>query len=73
MKEIQNSPVNVPKKVLMGIVAIAALFITLFVLSGIMEDCLQVHTLYGLRVVLTVSGGVMSMSTTRPTRLSSLV
>lgn len=39
MKEIQNSPVNVPKKVLMGIVAIAALFITLFVLSGIMEDC----------------------------------
>lgn len=39
MKEFQNSPVNVPKKVLMGIVAIAALFITLFVLSGIMEDC----------------------------------
>ena len=39
MKEIQNSPVNVPKKVLMGIVAIVALFVTLFVLSGIMEDC----------------------------------
>jgi regulator of protease activity HflC (stomatin/prohibitin superfamily) len=39
MKEFQNSPVNVPKKVLMGIVAIVALFVTLFVLSGIMEDC----------------------------------
>ena len=39
MKEIQNSPINVSKKVLMGIVAIVSLFVLSFVLSGIMEDC----------------------------------
>ena len=39
MKEIQNSPINVSKKVLMGVVAIVSLFVLSFVLSGIMEDC----------------------------------
>ena len=39
MKENQISPVNVSKKVLMGIVAIVSLFVLSFVLSGIMEDC----------------------------------
>lgn len=40
MKDFQESRViNVPKKVLMGVVAIIALFVTLFVFSGIMEDC----------------------------------
>lgn len=39
MKEIQNSPINVSKKVLMGIVAIVSLFVLSFILGGIMEDC----------------------------------
>ena len=40
MKDFQESrAVNVPKKVLLGVVAIIALFVTLFVLSGAMEDC----------------------------------
>jgi regulator of protease activity HflC (stomatin/prohibitin superfamily) len=39
MKENQISPVNVSKKVLMGIVAIVSLFVLSFVLSGVMEDC----------------------------------
>ena len=39
MKENQISPVNVSKKVLMGIVAIVSLFVLSFILSGIMEDC----------------------------------
>lgn len=39
MKEIQNSPINVSKKVLMGIVAIVSLFVLSFVISGVMEDC----------------------------------
>ena len=34
-----NSPVNVSKKVLLGVVAIIALFIVLFVAGGIFEDC----------------------------------
>ena len=39
MREIQNSPINVSKKILFGIVAIVSLFVLMFVVSGIVEDC----------------------------------
>jgi ribosomal protein S11 len=39
MREIQNSPVNVSKKMLWGIVSIIALVVVLFVGAGVMEDC----------------------------------
>jgi hypothetical protein len=37
MKE--NQAINVPKKVLWGVLAFFALFVVLFVLGGVFEDC----------------------------------
>ena len=40
MRDFQeNRAVNVPKKVLLGVVAVIALFVLMFVLGGILEDC----------------------------------
>ena len=39
MKEFQNSPINVSKKVLFGIVAIVSFFVLMFVIGGLAEDC----------------------------------
>ena len=60
MREIQNSPINVSKKVLFGIVGIISFFVLMFVIGGLAE--------YGLRAVLNGSCSVTCMSTTRPTR-----
>ena len=39
MKDFESKAVNVPKKVLWGFVSIIALFVVLFVVGGVMEDC----------------------------------
>ena len=39
MKDFEGKAVNVPKKVLLGVVAIITLFVMSFVISGVMEDC----------------------------------
>jgi hypothetical protein len=39
MREIQNSPINVSKKVLFGIVGIISFFVLMFVIGGLAEDC----------------------------------
>ena len=39
MKNFESKAVNVPKKVLWGFVSIIALFVVLFVVGGVMEDC----------------------------------
>lgn len=39
MKDFESKAVNVPKKVLWGVVSIIALFVVLFVVGGVMEDC----------------------------------
>ena len=39
MKEFQNSPINVSKKILFGIVAIVSFFVLMFVIGGLAEDC----------------------------------
>ena len=39
MKEFQNSPINVSKKILFGVVAIVSFFVLMFVIGGLAEDC----------------------------------
>ena len=39
MREIQNSPINVSKKVLFGVVGIISFFVLMFVIGGLAEDC----------------------------------
>jgi hypothetical protein len=39
MREFQNSPINVSKKILFGVVAIVSFFVLMFVIGGLAEDC----------------------------------
>ena len=39
MREFKNSPINVSKKILFGVVAIVSFFVLMFVIGGLAEDC----------------------------------